>query len=133
MVCLRLDTMKNLRFSHFVEPATMPQAPLTIHSALQNKLAEGGRDHTMCLLRPSNLKSRGSQNTRPTLVGLGMPIPVKPPTSREKEKLSKKKTRRHNQLGLNPRTVKRESSEGDNGVDEEVKLAVVASLPTAEP
>lgn len=76
---------------------------------------------------------RKSEHATRTLVGLGMPIPVKPPTSREKEKLSKKKTRRHNQLGLNPRTVKRESSEGDNGVDEEVKLAVVASLPTAEP
>lgn len=66
------------------------------------------------------------------LVGFGMPIPVKPPTSREKENLSKKKTRGHNQLGLKPGTVKRESSEGDNDVDEEVKLAVVASIPTAE-
>ena len=77
------------------------------------------------------IKRKSEQATR-MLVSFGMPIPVKPPTSREKEKLSKKKTRRHNQLGLNPRTVKRESSEGDNDVDKEVKLAVVASLPTAE-
>lgn len=62
----------------------------------------------------------------------GMPIPVKPPTSREKENRSKKKKRRHNQLGLTLKTIKQESSEEDVDADKEAKLAVADCLPTAE-
>lgn len=61
-----------------------------------------------------------------------MPISVKPPTFREKKNRSKKKTRRHNQLVLIPKTVKQESSVEDNDADKEAKLAVAACLPAAE-
>lgn len=69
-----------------------------------------------------------------TLVGLcfDMPIPVKPPISREKEKRSKKKKRQYNQLESTPKTVKQESSEEDDDTGKESKLAVAACLPTAE-
>lgn len=77
---------------------------------------------------------RKLEHATKALVGpcFDIPIPVKPPTSREKEKRSKKKRRRHHQLGLTPKTVKQESGEGDNEADKEAKLTVAACLPAAE-
>lgn len=131
---LALDQIKSQTLHHGV-----PQARHHEESSLQPFRRTDGSNSANDSLGPPKQSSRGrkrphdmlaeaeqfeikrkSEHATRTLIGFGMPIPVKPPTSREKEKLSKKKRRRHNQLGLN------------NNVDEEVKLDVAASLPTAE-
>lgn len=66
----------------------------------------------------------------PAVPSFGNPLPVKPPAPQEMARRPKKKKRRHNQLGLTPKTLEHESSEEEeNDVDEEAKLAVVAGLP----
>ena len=55
---------------------------------------------------------------------------MKPPAPQEMARRPKKKKRRHNQLGLTPKTLEHESSEEEeNDVDEETKLAVAVGLP----
>lgn len=68
----------------------------------------------------------------PAVPSFGIPLPVKPPVPLEPVRKRKKK-RRHNQLGLTPKTVEHESSEEDgNDVDEEAKFAVAAGLVSSE-
>ncbi len=66
----------------------------------------------------------------PAVPSFGGSLPVKPPPPQENERIPKTKKRRHNQLGLTPKSLDRESSEEeDNYADEESKLAGAASLP----
>ena len=59
--------------------------------------------------------------------GGALPLPVKPPIPQEQGGKPRKKKRKHNQLGLTPKTEDHESSEEDeDDVDEESKLAKVA-------
>ncbi|KAL8726349.1 MAG: hypothetical protein Q9181_006080 [Wetmoreana brouardii] len=61
----------------------------------------------------------------PAVPSFGNPLPVRPPTPKvEAKKPKKKKKRRVNQLGLTPRTEEHiSSSEDEEGIDEESKLA----------
>jgi hypothetical protein len=68
----------------------------------------------------------------PSVPSFGIPLPVKPPAPVETGRKRKKK-RRHNQLGLTPKTVEHESSEEEgNDIDEEAKLAVAAGIISSE-
>lgn len=68
----------------------------------------------------------------PIVPSFGNPLPVKPPAPQELARRPKKKKRRHNQLGLTPKTLEHESSEEEeNDVDEEANLAITASLPNS--
>lgn len=68
----------------------------------------------------------------PAVPSFGTPLPVSLPPSQETEERPKKKKRRHNQLGLTPKSLEYESSEDGNDVDEEVKLADAAGLPSSD-
>lgn len=68
----------------------------------------------------------------PAVPSFGIPLPVSLPPSQETEERPKKKKRRHNQLGLTPKSLEHESSEDDNDVDEEFKLANAAGLPSSD-
>lgn len=68
----------------------------------------------------------------PAVPSFGIPLPVSLPPSQEPEERPKKKKRRHNQLGLTPKSLEHESSEDDNDVDEEFKLANAAGLPSSD-
>ena len=68
----------------------------------------------------------------PAVPSFGTPLPVSLPPSQEIEERPKKKRRRHNQLGLTPKSLEYESSEDENDVDEEVKLADAAGLPSSD-
>lgn len=54
---------------------------------------------------------------------------MKPPVSQERSRKPRKKKRKHNQLGLTPKTVEHESSEEEeeDDVDEESKLAAAVT------
>ena len=64
----------------------------------------------------------------PAVPSFGNALPVKPPLPQENGKKPRKKKRKHNQLGLTPRTEEHESSEEELDVDEEKKLAVQAGI-----
>ncbi|GIJ90753.1 hypothetical protein Asppvi_009715 [Aspergillus pseudoviridinutans] len=66
----------------------------------------------------------------PPVPSFGNPLPVKPPPAVDTALNSRKKKRKHNQLGLTPKTEDHESSEEDD-VDEESKLAPAAADATA--
>lgn len=68
----------------------------------------------------------------PAVPSFGKPLPVSLPPSQETEERPKRKKRRHNQLGLTPKSLEYESSEDENDVDEEVKLANAAGLPSSD-
>ena len=58
----------------------------------------------------------------PAVPSFGLPLPQQVSVI-DGDKRLKKKKRKHNQLGLTPRTEEHESSEEEDDVDEEVKLA----------
>ncbi|KMU75088.1 hypothetical protein CISG_04375 [Coccidioides immitis RMSCC 3703] len=90
---------------------------------------------------PSNDKSQSRMNkrphsaaftskqddTRPTaplpVPSFGNPLPSKPPAAVDATRKPKKKRRKYNQLGLTPKAEEHESSEDEDDVDEETKLA----------
>ena len=60
--------------------------------------------------------------------GGALPLPAKPPAPQDHGKRPRKKKRKHNQLGLTPKTEEHESSEEEeDDVDEEAKLAAAAA------
>ncbi|GFF73084.1 hypothetical protein IFM61606_01235 [Aspergillus udagawae] len=67
----------------------------------------------------------------PPVPSFGNPLPVKPPPAVDTALNTRKKKRKHNQLGLTPKTEDHESSEEDDDVDEESKLAPAAAGATA--
>lgn len=83
--------------------------------------------------RSSNPKTNAKSQVAPSVPSFGIPLPVKPPAPQETGRKSRKKKRRHNQLGLTPKTVEYESSEEEeNDADEEAKLAAEAGIPGIE-
>ncbi|KAJ5092184.1 Zinc finger CCCH-type [Penicillium alfredii] len=78
------------------------------------------RDHTAAFSKPqSTLKTPAP----PPVPSFGNPLPVKPPPAADAIRKPKKRKRKHNQLGLTPKTEEHESSEEDEDVNEESKLA----------
>ncbi|KAJ6013985.1 hypothetical protein N7540_008576 [Penicillium herquei] len=59
----------------------------------------------------------------PAVPSFGNPLPCKPPPAADATRKPKKRKRKHNQLGLTPKTEEHESSEEEEDVDEEAKLA----------
>ena len=64
----------------------------------------------------------------PAVPSFGNALPVKPPLPQESGKKPRKKKRKHNQLGLTPKVEEHESSEEEEDVDEESKLAAQAGI-----
>lgn len=81
-------------------------------------------------------KSKASAETKtkvaPAVPSFGIPLPVSLSPSQETGERPKKKKRRHNQLGLTPKSLEHESSEDENDLDEEFKLANAAGLPSSD-
>lgn len=112
--------------------------PSSISSSTRNDSPNPYPDHRGHGQRRHHDGSGGQRrfNTKtqvaPAVPSFGNPLPVKPPAPQEMARRPKKKKRRHNQLGLTPKTLEHESSEEeDNDVDEEVNLAVAAGLPNS--
>lgn len=84
--------------------------------------------------RRHKIKTSAEMKTKvaPAVPSFGTPLPVILPPSQETEERPKRKKRRHNQLGLTPKSLEYESSEDENDVDEEVKLANAAGLPSSD-
>lgn len=82
--------------------------------------------------RQKNTTSAEKTKVAPAVPSFGTPLPVSLPPSQETEVMPKRKKRRHNQLGLTPKSLEYESSEDENDVDEEVKLANAAGLPSSD-
>lgn len=129
---------------HHAKPPLQPFCRTSQHasSSANDALGPYPKQRNRGLKRPQDvlaeaerfeIKRKSEQATR-TLVGscLAMPNPVKQPNSREKEKRLKKKIRRPDQPCLTSRTVKHGSNEEAHDADEEARLAVAASFPTAE-
>lgn len=110
--------------------------PLSISSAARHHSPNAFADHRNHGQRRHHTAFGGQRrfNTKtqvaPAVPSFGNPLPVKPPAPQEIARRAKKKKRRHNQLGLTPKTLEHESSEEEeNDVDEEANLAVAAGLP----
>lgn len=70
----------------------------------------------------------------PAVPSFGVPLPAKPPQPADTpRKALKKKKRKFNQLGLTPKTEEHESSEEDDDVDEESRLASSTVDPATGP
>ncbi|RAK74133.1 CCCH zinc finger protein [Aspergillus fijiensis CBS 313.89] len=68
----------------------------------------------------------------PPVPSFGNPLlPSKPPPTADAARKPKKKKRKHNQLGLTPKTEYHESSEEEDGVDEEARLAAEGGAASA--
>ncbi|KAL6239384.1 hypothetical protein BDW75DRAFT_198854 [Aspergillus navahoensis] len=90
------------------------------HQSSSGNLANK-RDHTSAF---GKLQSTAPRVPAPPPVpSFGNPLPTKPPTPADSQRKSKKKRRKHNQLGLTPKTEEHESSEEEDDVDEETRLA----------
>ncbi|KAJ5612637.1 hypothetical protein N7510_005831 [Penicillium lagena] len=85
------------------------------------------RDHSAAFGKPQSTAPRTP--APPPVPSFGNPLPSKPPAVVDAtRKLPKKRKRKHNQLGLTPKTDEHESSEEDD-VDEESKLAASDAAP----
>ncbi|KAL2004963.1 hypothetical protein VTN00DRAFT_2813 [Thermoascus crustaceus] len=58
----------------------------------------------------------------PPVPSFGNPLPSKPPPAVDATRKPRKKKRKHNQLGLTPKTEEHESSEEEDDVDDEARL-----------
>lgn len=93
-----------------------------------NQVSNGGnpmkhankRDHSSAFGKPHPAGPR--LPAPPAVPSFGNPLPSKPPPPSETMRAPKKKKRQHNQLGLTPKTEEHESSEEEEGVDEESKF-----------
>jgi hypothetical protein len=84
------------------------------------------RDHTSAFSKPQSSIPRTP--APPAVPSFGNPLPSKPPPAADvTRKPAKKRKRKHNQLGLTPKTDDHESSEEEEDVDEEIKLAQTTS------
>ncbi|KAL4902529.1 hypothetical protein BDW74DRAFT_157982 [Aspergillus multicolor] len=79
------------------------------------------RDHASAFGKPHSTAPRVP--APPPVPSFGNPLPSKPPTPADTARKSKKKKRKHNQLGLTPKTEDHESSEEEDDADEETRLA----------
>lgn len=130
----RLDPLAGTRPS-FRQPQPNPynqRDPGNRFSGHRNRGQKRG--HQDAFSRPPPLTNPITRTqVAPAVPSFGIPLPVKPPAPLEAGRKRKKK-RRHNQLGLTPKTIEHESSEEeDNDIDEEAKLAVAAGYASLEP
>ncbi|RDW81764.1 CCCH zinc finger protein [Aspergillus mulundensis] len=79
------------------------------------------RDHASAFGKPQSTAPRVP--APPPVPSFGNPLPSKPPTPTDSSRKPKKKKRKHNQLGLTPKTEDHESSEEEDDADEETRLA----------
>ncbi|KAJ5577833.1 uncharacterized protein N7459_006797 [Penicillium hispanicum] len=80
------------------------------------------RDHAAAFSKPQSSAPRTP--APPPVPSFGNPLPSKPPPAADATRKPKKRKRKHNQLGLTPKTEEHESSEEEEDVDEESKLAL---------
>ncbi|KAA8642227.1 CCCH zinc finger protein [Aspergillus tanneri] len=80
------------------------------------------RDHTSAFGMPRSIGPRVP--APPPVPSFGNPLPSKPPPPVDATKKPNKKKRKHNQLGLTPKTEEHESSEEEEDVDDEARLAL---------
>lgn len=83
------------------------------------------RDHNAAFSKPHATVPRTP--APPPVPSFGNPLPSKPPPAADATRKPKKRKRKHNQLGLTPKTDEHESSEEEEDVDEESKLAQVST------
>ncbi|CEL08282.1 hypothetical protein ASPCAL11433 [Aspergillus calidoustus] len=79
------------------------------------------RDHSSAFGKPQSTAPRVP--APPPVPSFGNPLPSKPPLPADSPRKPKKKKRKHNQLGLTPKTEDHESSEEEDDADEETRLA----------
>ncbi|KAJ5675797.1 hypothetical protein N7462_008694 [Penicillium macrosclerotiorum] len=79
------------------------------------------RDHSSAFSKPQSTVPRTP--APPPVPSFGNPLPSKPPPAADATRKPKKRKRKHNQLGLTPKTEEHESSEEEDDIDEEAKLA----------
>lgn len=79
------------------------------------------RDHISAFGKPQSAAPRVP--APPPVPSFGNPLPSKPPAPADTSRKPKKKKRKHNQLGLTPKTEEHESSEEEDDADEEKRLA----------
>lgn len=87
------------------------------------------RDHTSAFNKPQSTVPRTP--APPAVPSFGNPLPSKPPPAADATRKPKKRKRKHNQLGLTPKTDDHESSEEEEDVDEESKLAQTSAAAAA--
>ncbi|KAL4802902.1 hypothetical protein BDV18DRAFT_163426 [Aspergillus unguis] len=87
------------------------------------------RDHTSAFGKPQSTAPRVP--APPPVPSFGNPLPLKPPVPADSPRKPKKKKRKHNQLGLTPKTDAHESSEEEDDADEESRLAAGGSEASA--
>jgi len=88
------------------------------------------RGHGEALGRQRNHNPRPHAAPAMPSFGGALPLPMKPPASQEHARKPRKKKRKHNQLGLTPKTEEHESSEEEeeeDDADEEARLAAVVA------
>ncbi|KAL4872192.1 hypothetical protein BDV12DRAFT_162460 [Aspergillus spectabilis] len=91
------------------------------HQQPSNKHANK-RDHSSAFGKPQSVAPRVP--APPPVPNFGNPLPSKPPAPADNPRKPKKKRRKHNQLGLTPKTEEHESSEEEDDADEERRLTV---------
>lgn len=83
------------------------------------------RDHASAFDKPQ--KNVPRTPAPPPVPSFGNALPCKPPPAADVTRKNKKRKRKHNQLGLTPKTEEHESSEEEEDMDEESKLAHVGA------
>lgn len=87
------------------------------------------RDHISAFGKPQSAAPRVP--APPPVPSFGNPLPSKPPAPADTSRKPKKKKRKHNQLGLTPKTEEHESSEEEDDADEETRLAAGGTAASA--
>ena len=105
------------------------RSPSTNHLT-NNRLQAPMRGTSATLQRPPNTLAR--PQAAPAVPSFGIPLPSKPPAPNDNARKSRKKKRKHNQLGLTPAADVHESSEEEEDADEEAKLAAAVGAGDSE-
>ena len=110
--------------SHVGAPPSHARGPRSCHphgNHGQKPRHVNKRDHTSAFSKPQSTAPRTP--APPPVPSFGNPLPSKPPPAADATRKPKKRKRKHNQLGLTPKTEEHESSEEEEEVvDEESKL-----------
>lgn len=123
----RIDTRSPLQQNSSSNFRSNRRDSPNIFSGNRNRGQKRGHQDAFGEARLSASKANFKTQVAPAVPSFGIPLPVKPPAPETRK--PKKKKRRHNQLGLTPKSLEHESSEEDeNEIDEEAKLAAEADL-----